>query len=220
MKKQFLSMAVITGLAVGVVACSNDGNNTGSSDSASTTTTTTSSNTDMPTTTTTSTGDYAAMADSVERNSQQGYYLNPRTGKPYSKLKVDRSTGQVSTEAGEPVWRYVDNRNWWVYGYDNDNSNWRQMGESRMDNDKLMYKGDGDQWVDYDARWKKDDGILEDEWKKKTENSKTTVEEDGDTKIKTEDGTKIKQEADGDLKIKTKDGKKVKVNEDGVKTKN
>ena len=216
MKKQFLSVAIVAGMAFGVIACSNNASETASSDSASTTNTM--GNTE--TTTATSTGDYAAMADTVERNSQQGYYLNPRTGKAYNNLKVDRSTGRVSTEAGEPVWRYVDNRNWWVYGYDNNNSNWRQMGEARMDNDRLMYKGDGDQWVDYDTRWKKDDGILEDEWKKKTEDGKMTVEEDGDVKIKKEDGTKIKKEADGDLKIKTKDGKKVKVDEDGVKTDN
>jgi hypothetical protein len=46
------------------------------------------------------------------------------------------------------------------------------------------------------------------------------VEEDGDMKMKTEGGTKIKREADGDMKIKTQDGKKIKVDEDGVKTKN
>lgn len=218
MKKQFLSVAIIAGLAFGVVACSNNANETATNDSASTTTNTTATTTES--TTASSTGNYAAMADSVERNSQQGYYLNPKTGKPYANLKVDRSTGRVTTEAGEPVWRYVDRRNWWVYGYNpNDNNNWGQVGEARMDNDKLMYKGDNDAWVDYDARWKKDDGVFEDEWKKKTENGKVTVEEDGDTKIKTEDGTKIKQESDGDLKIKTKDGKKTKVDEDGVKTK-
>ena len=133
MKKQFLSMAIIAGLAFGVVACSNNANESASSDSASTTNTTTATNTEASTT---STGDYAAMADSVERNSQQGYYLNPKTGKPYGNLKVDRSTGRVTTEAGEPVWRYVDNRNWWVYGYD-DNS-WQQVGEAHMEGDRLI----------------------------------------------------------------------------------
>ena len=213
MKKQFLSTAVIAGLAFGLIACGNSADESANSDSATNTTT------NIETTTATSSGDYAAMADSVERNSQQGYYLNPRTGKPYNNLKVDRSTGRVTSDAGEPVWRYVDNRNWWVYGYDNSDRNWRQLGEARMQDEKLQYKGDNDQWMDYDARWKKDDGLLEDEWKKETENSKMKVEEDGDSKLKTEDGTKIKQEADGDLKIKTKDGKKVKVDEDGVKTK-
>ena len=199
-------------MAFGVSACGNSANESANSDSATNTTT------NIETTTATSTGDYAAMADSVERNSQQGYYLNPKTGNAYNNLKVDRSTGRVTTEAGEPVWRYVDNRNWWVYGYDNSDRNWRQLGEARMQDEKLQYKGDNDQWMDYDARWKKDDGLLEDEWKKETENSKMKVEEDGDSKLKTEDGTKIKQEADGDLKIKTKDGKKVTVDEDGVKT--
>ena len=208
-------MGIVAGLAFGVVAC---GDNKSAADSEATTDTTTTA-TSTETTTATSTGAYAAMADSVERNSQQGYYLNPKTGKAYNNLHVDRSTGRVTTEAGEPVWRYVDNRNWWVYGYDTDNSsNWRQIGEARMDGTRLQYKGDGDKWVDYDTRWKKDDGIFEDEWKKETENAKVKVEEDGDAKIKTEDGTKIKQEADGDLKIKTKDGK-VKVDEDGVKSK-
>ncbi len=214
MKKQFLNVAVVAGLALAVVSCSNSEN--AAADNADTTTSATSANTEP--TTTTSTGDYAAMADSVERNSQQGYYLNPKTGKAYSNLRVDRSTGRVSTEAGEPVWRYVDNRNWWVYGYDNSDRNWRQLGEARMQGEALEYKGDGDQWVDYDARWKKDDGLLEDEWKKETADGKMKVEEDGDIKIKKDDGTKIKQEADGDLKIKTKDGK-IKVDEDGVKTK-
>lgn len=210
-------MAVIAGLAFGVVACSNDGNNTAENDSATTSTTT--ANTE--TTTATSTGNYAAMADSVERNSQQGYYLNPKTGKAYSNLRVDRTSGRVTTEAGEPVWRYVDRRNWWVYGMDPQNNNtWNQVGEARMQGNNLEYKGEGDKWMNYDSRWKKDDGIFEDEWKKETENEKIKIEEDGDTKIKRDDGTKIKQEADGDLKIKTKDGKKIKVDEDGVKTKN
>ena len=236
MKKQVLSMAIVAGLAFSVVACSNSDS---TADDATTTTTTGSTTTsDTETTTATSTGDYAAMADSVERNSQQGYYLNPRTGKAYSNLRVDRSSGRVTTEAGEPVWRYVDNRNWSVYGYESNNRNWNQVGEARMEGSNLQYKGDGDKWVDYDSRWKYDDGILEGEWKKETENSKTKIEDDGDMKMKTDDGTKIKQEADGDMKMKTedgtkikrdadgemkmktKDGKKVKVDEDGVKTKN
>lgn len=213
MKKQFLSAAIIGGLAFGVVACSNDANDTAMNDTAA------SSTANVETTTATSSGAYAAMADSVERNSQQGYYLNPKTGQAYSNLKVDRSTGRVTTEAGEPVWRYVDNRNWWVYSWDPTADYWTQTGEARMQNNALQYKDNSDNWVDYDTRWKKDDGILEDEWKKETENAKVKVEEDGDTKIKYEDGTKIKQDEDG-TKIKTKDGKKLKVDEDGVKTDN
>lgn len=215
MKKQMFSMAVIAGLGFGIIACSNDGNDTAAND-----TTTTATTANIETTTATSTGDYAAMADSVERNSQQGYYLNPKTGQAYNNLRVDRSTGRVATEAGEPVWRYVDRRNWWVYGYDTNNHNWGQVGEARMQGNRLEYKGDNNNWMDYDARWKKDDGLFEDEWKRETENSKMKVEEDGDMKLKKDDGTKIKQDADGDLKIKTADGKKIKVDEDGVKRKN
>jgi ABC-type glycerol-3-phosphate transport system substrate-binding protein len=83
MKKQFLSVAVIAGLAITVVSCGNDNNDSATTDTTATTNTTTSSGMDTATTTTTttSTGNYAAMADSVERNSQQGYYLNPRTGR-------------------------------------------------------------------------------------------------------------------------------------------
>ncbi|HEV7332685.1 MAG TPA: hypothetical protein VGN63_16720 [Flavisolibacter sp.] len=213
MKRQFLNVAIVAGLALGAVACSNDGADTALNDTAA------SSTDNIETTTTTSTGEYAAMADSVERASQQGYYLNPRTGQPYTNLKVDRSTGRVTTEAGEPVWRYVDNRNWWVYSWDPATDNWNQTGEARMQNNTLQFRDDSDNWVNYDARWKKDDGILEDEWKKETENAKVKVEEDGDTKIKYEDGTKVKQDEDG-TKIKTKDGKKLKVDEDGVKVDN
>jgi hypothetical protein len=232
MKKQVLNVAIVAGLALSVIACGTDENTTGDATTENATPATT------ETVTTTSTGSYAAMADSVERNSQQGYYLNPKTGKSYNNLRVDRSTGRVSTEAGEPVYRYVDNRNWSVYGYEPDNRNWSQVGEARMQGQNLQYRGDNDQWVDYDTRWKYDDGILEGEWEKETENSKTKVEDDGDmkmknedgskmkseadgdTKMKTPDGTKIKREANGDMKIKTKDGKKIKVDEDGVKTKN
>lgn len=208
MKKQFLNLAAVASLSIGMVACGNNGNDTAMNDTTATTT--------AETTTATSSGSYAAMADTVEQNSSQGYYLNPKTGKPYGKLTVDRNNGRVTTEAGEPVYRYVDNRNWWVYGYDPTSSNWTQVGEARMQGNELQYKGDGDNWVDYDTRWKKDDGIINDQWKKETDSSKTKVEEDGDMKMKTDDGTKIKSE-DGELKIKTKD-KKIKVDEDGVKT--
>jgi hypothetical protein len=183
---------------LGLAACSNDGTSSNTKDTAATGTTNTTAGTE--TTTTTSENSYAAMADSIERNSEQGYYLNPQTGKPLGKLRVDRTSGRITNEAGEPVWRFVDRRSWWVYG-DNDMNdtmtNWSQVGEARMDNDKIMYKGDGDKWVDYNAKWKKDD----DEWKLKQ----------GDTKIKVE--------KDGDVKIKQGD-KKTKIDEDGVKKDN
>ena len=131
MKQRLFGFGAIA-LAVGFVACSNEGTSSNTEYTASTT------NTTSPTQTVTSEGNYAAMADSVERNSQQGYYLNPKTGKKYSSLKVDRTTGRITDEAGEPVWRYVDSRNWWVYGDDNfDDSmfSWNQVGEAKMDGD-------------------------------------------------------------------------------------
>lgn len=182
MKRTFLGLAASAFLALGFVACDNAADDKDNADSLNQTTTQT---------TTTSEGTYAAMADTVERNSQSGYYLNPKTGKPYSRLTVDRSTGRITDEAGEPVWRYVDNRNWWVYGYDG--SNWNNVGEAKMDNNSVKYKADGDNWVDYDTKWKKED----DEWKMKTEDTKIKVDDDG-------------------MKIKT-DDQKIKVDEDGVK---
>ena len=183
MKWRFLSLCTAAATLL-LASCDNKGTTAETKDSANTETTNTA------TTTTTSEGNYAAMADSVENNSRQGYYLNPRTGKPYTGLKVDRTTGKVTDETGEPVWRYVDRRNWWVYG----GNDWRQVGEAKLEGDKIIYKTDDDKWVDYDARWKKDD----DEWKLK----------EGDTKIKVE--------KDGDIKIKEGD-KKTKIDEDGVK---
>ncbi len=151
-----------------------------------------------------STGNYAAMADSVEKNSEQGYYLNPKTGKAYGKLTVDRSTGRVTTEAGEPVWRYVDRRNWWVYG----GNDWSQEGEAKMEGDKLMYKGDGDKWVDYDTRWMKEDEENMKKWKESDAgNKQKMVTEDGD-KIK------VKNDEEGNTKIKV-NGEKVKVDSNG-----
>jgi len=202
----FCAAAVI----VGLTACSNDGGSASNTNDSASTATNTTTGTETTTSTTTSEGAYAAMADSVERNSQQGYYLNPRTGKAYNNLKVDRSTGRITSEAGEPVWRYVDRRNWWVYGGDN----WGQVGEAKMQGEKLMYKGDNDQWVDYDARWKKDDGDMEKKWKSENGDAKMKVEKDGDIKIKDGD-TKIKHDADeGETKIKS-DGKKTKIDKDG-----
>lgn len=195
MKQGFFKVCAAA-VVFSMAACSNDGTSSNTNDSANTTNSAAAA---TETTTTTSEGSYAAMADSVERNSEQGYYLNPQTGKSYGKLKVDRTSGRITTEAGEPVWRYVDRRSWWVYG-DNDMNdtmtNWSQLSEAKMEGEKLMYKGDSDKWVDYDTKWKKDD----EEWKMKS----------GDTKIKVE--------KDGDVKIKEGD-KKTKIDEDGVKKK-
>lgn len=198
MKKQVLSFLAVAALAF--TACNNDADTTATTDTTTTSTsTTTGTETATSTTTQTSSTDYAAFADSVERNSQQGYYLNPRTGKPYKSLRVDRTTGRVTDDAGEPVWRYVDNRNWWVYGDEgmDSSSNWSQVGEAKMEKDRLMYKGEGDKWEDYNTKWK--------------------VSDDGrKIKMKDADGNKIKikQDEDGGTKIKVND-EKTKIDKDG-----
>lgn len=204
MKRTILSICTAA-VVVGLTACSNSSDGTATGDTTTATPNSTPSMTNVPTTTSTSTGTYAAMADTVERNSTQGYYLNPRTGKPYTGLKVDRNTGAISDEAGEPVYRYVDNRNWWVYGESGAEADtmhtWNQVGEAKMEGEKLTYKGDGDKYVDYNTRYKADDEKMNKKWKSK----------DGEVKIKTE--------KDGDMKIKVGD-EKIKVDEDGVKKKN
>ena len=212
MKNKFLSFCAAATLAIGFTACSNSGTSSENSDTSSTTTASSSTaETVSPTTSATSENRYAAMADSVERNSQQGYYLNPKTGKPYKSLKVDRTSGSITDDAGEPVWRYVDNRNWSVYGGDN----WSQVGEAQMEGDRLRYKGDGDKWVDYDTRWKTDDMDMDKKWKESANGVKTKTEADGDVKMKDGD-TKIKMETDGQIKIKDKKtGEKIKIDENG-----
>ena len=79
-----MSLAAIAALALGTVSCSNNASESATTDSTSTTD---SSSTSMTTGTTSmaTSNSYAAMADSVERNSAAGYYLNPKTGKPYGK---------------------------------------------------------------------------------------------------------------------------------------
>lgn len=210
MKKQFLNVAAIAVIALGAASCSNSTSDTASKDSTSSTTTTT-TGTESTNTSMSSGNNYAAMADSVESNSAKGYYLNPKTGKPYKSLKVDRSTGAITDDAGEPVWRYVDNRNWWVYG-DNDmndtTTTWGQVGEARMDKDKLTYKGEGDKWEDYDARWMKDDEAIKSHMKVSDNGNKV--------KMTTEDGDKMKVKTDeeGNTKIKV-NGEKMKVDSNG-----
>ena len=199
----FSAAAVVLSLA----ACTNSGNTSNTGDSTNTTTT----NTATTTTTSTSSGSYAAMADSVEANATKGYYLNPKTGKPYKSLKVDRTTGRITDETGEPVWRYVDNRSWWVYGDTglDSASNWSQEGQARMENDKIEYKSEsGDQWGDYDTRYKKED----EDWIKRRKVSDNGNKE----KIVTQDGDKMKVKTDeeGNAKIKM-NGEKMKVDSNG-----
>ena len=191
MKKTSIFYALAATVTMGFVACNSDG----SSSAASENTTTEESST---ATTNTSTGSYAAQADSYRINSEQGHYLDARTGKAI-RIKVDPSTGaRVNEETGEPIGYYVDKRTWWVYGDDS----WDSIGEARMENDELRYRGDGDKWVTFDEKWKIDEG--DGEMKHKTDSTKTKIEKDGDIKMKTEDGTTIKSDEDG-VKVKPND---------------
>jgi hypothetical protein len=199
MKK--LKIFGLIALAAGFAACNNDANNTAASDSSTNTTATT----------TTSTVDYAAMSDSFRTNSEAGNYLDPRTGQPI-RIRYDAQTHRAVNEAtGEPVWRYIDKRNWWVYGSNNDS--WDTVGTARMEGDKVMYRNDDDTWITYDERWKEED----EKWMNDTSNdSKGKVSDDGN-KIKDADGNKIKVSDDGN-KIKVNDNK-IKVKDDKVKDK-
>lgn len=208
MKRTKIFSLIAGTLTLGFVACNNDGDNTTAAD------TTTSTETVTDVNTTTSTTDYAALADSFRVNSEAGVYLNPRTGKSI-RINVDPQTGRRTDAAtGEPVWRYVDKRTWWVYGGDS----WDSMGEARMDGNNLMYKGDDGSWMTYEKRWPEDETMMND-WKtKNADGTKTEVQENGNTKTK--DGNmKIKTEKDGDVKIKTEDGTKIKKDEDGTRVK-
>ena len=183
MKTRIFSL-VATTITLGFVACNSEGENTTSSDTTITTDVSTS----------TSTGNYAAQADSFKTNSEAGYYLDARTGKPI-KINVDASTGaRVNAETNEPVRYYVDKRTWWVYGDDS----WDTIGSAQMEGTELRFRGDSDKWVTYDEKWKIDEG--DGEVESKTEDTKTKVEKDGDTKIKTEDG-KVKADEEG-VKVK------------------
>jgi hypothetical protein len=207
---KLFSMAAL--LATGFAACNNDSDGTASADTTATdvnTTTTTS-------TTVSTTGNYAALADSARINSEAGYYLDARTGKPL-RINVDPQTGvRTNAETGEPVWRYVDSRTWWVYGGTPDQPEWTNIGEARMEGSKIEFKDSKNTWVDYDRLYRDLDLKNGEEWKMKVGDTKIKVEEDGDMKIKTPDG-KYKVDEDGS-KLKT-DDKKVKVDEDGTKVK-
>ncbi len=190
----FLALA----LSLGVVACNDDADSTSTTDTSTTTMETNTATTDPNTTSTmnTNTSDYAALADTFRMNSEAGNYLDPRTGRSI-KIGVDPQTGtryNLSTE--EPVWRYVDKRTWWVYGGDN----WDTMGEARMEDNKIMYKGDGDKWMTYDDRWKMEDEKMMTDWKTKNGGTKIKISKDGDIKVKDESG-KVKYDGD-DNKMK------------------
>jgi hypothetical protein len=147
----------------------------------------------------TSTSNYSAYADEIEKNSSEGNYINPKTGKAYGKLTVNRETGEITDENNEPVWRYVDKRTWWVYGVDDD-WNWTKLGEAKMDNDQLVYKDNSGNWVTYDKAWSTNDESINKTWKAKSGDAKIKFDKDGDIKYK-DDSTRIKYDAD-DNKIK------------------
>lgn len=201
-QNKIFNLLAATCIVAGFTACNNSSDGTASNDTSNTTLDTSGT---AGVVTDNSTVDYAAFADSVERNSQSGYYLNPKTGKKLN-LKVDRNSGAITdASSGEPVWRYVDNRNWWVYGLDDDYT-WNTMGEAQMKSDRLTYRSDDDKWVDYDARWKSQDENLSKSWKSKSGDVKIKFGKDGDIKIKDKDG-KTKYDAD-DNKVKTDTTKK------------
>lgn len=195
MKQTFFTL--LTGLSIAaLVSCNNSSDSTASNDSTGQNTT--ASNTAN------SSNDYSAYADEIEKNSSSGNYLNPRTGKAYSKLTVNRNTGEITDENNQPVWRYVDRRNWWVYGVDDD-WNWIRLGQAKMDNDQLLYLDDNNNWVTYDKRWTTNDETINKTWKSKSGDAKIKFDKDGDVKYK-DDSTKLKYDAD-DNKVKTDSSK-------------
>ncbi|MBO9683030.1 MAG: hypothetical protein J7502_10250 [Flavisolibacter sp.] len=152
----------------------------------------------------TSTTNYSAYADEIEKNSSEGHYINPKTGKTYKKLTVNRENGEITDENNEPVWRYVDKRTWWVYGVDDD-WHWTKLGEAKMEKDQLVYKDNSGKWVSYDKAWLTNDETLNKTWKAKSGDAKIKFDKDGDIKYK-DDSTRIKYDAD-DNKIKTDSSK-------------
>ena len=178
MKKKIFGLIAV--LSLGFVACNNDADTAATDD----TTTTTAG-------TITTTGDYSAMADEFQKNSDAGMYRDARTGQPI-KISVDRTSGaKMNATTNEPLTRYIfiDNTDWWVYDAEGN-----RIREAKMENDKVVYKNEANAWVPWDKiKW----------------------DEDGEGKYE-DDSTKVKIEKDGDMKIKTKD-KKIKV-DDGKTT--
>ena len=215
--KQATWLSLVTMTAV-LTACNGNSKNETAVDSTVTTSTATTA------TTATNTANYAAMADTFRVNSEAGNYLDAKTGKPI-RIKYDVATRRaVNEESSQPVWRYVDRRNWWVYGANNDN--WQQVGEARMQGSSLQYKSSSDDnWIDYDARWRDEDmRMMHDsssgnmssgststssEGSEMDANGKVKVKDNGN-KVK-DDDVKVKISKDGDIKIKDrKTGEKVK----------
>jgi hypothetical protein len=179
MKKKIFGLVAV--LSFGFMACNNDSDTTASEDTTITNTAGTMN----------TTGDYSAMADEFQKNSDAGKYRDARTGQEI-KISVDRSSGaKLNATTNEPITRYIyiDNNDWWVYDVEGN-----RIREAKMENNRVLYKGENNAWVEWDKI----------EW-----------DEDGDGKYKN-DSMKVKVEKDGDMKIKT-DDKKIKV-EDGKTT--
>jgi hypothetical protein len=201
MKTKLLSFFSLA-LTVGLVACNNDGDNStnATTDSTATNSGTGGSADNSTTTTATSTNDYAALSDTLRVNSEAGNYLNPRTGKAI-KLRLDTVNGtRLDATTGEPVWRYVDKRTYKVYSSDDVNSKWDTVGTARMQKNRLEYRGENEEWVSYDKRWRTEDERRTKDWKTKIGDTKIKVSKDGDVKVKDESG-KVKYDAD-DNKVK------------------
>lgn len=195
--KQIKIFTLLTGLSFALfTSCNNSADTTADQ--------TDSSDLNNTTNVSTSTGDYSAYATEIENNSTQGFYINPKTGKAYNKLSVNRTTGEITDENNNPVWRYVDTRNWWVYGVDDD-WNWERLGEAKMENNNILYKDESGNWVTYDKRWSTNEESISKSWKTKSGDTKIKFSKDGDIKIK-DDSSKVKYDAD-DQKLKTDSSK-------------
>jgi hypothetical protein len=194
-QNKIFTLLMAFGVAV-FMSCNNSADTTANNGDSTGANTTTGSST--------STSNYSAYADEIEKNSSEGNYINPKTGKAYGKLTVNRKTGEITDENNEPVWRYVDKRTWWVYGV-NDDWYWTKLGEAKMDNDQLLYKDDNGNWVNYDKAWSTDDETINKTWKAKSGDAKIKFDKDGDIKYK-DDSTRVKYDAD-DNKIKTDSSK-------------
>lgn len=208
------SLAVL--LCAGFVACNNSGDNASTTTTDSTitntnTATTTDNTATTPTTTTTSSNNYAAMADTFRVNSEAGNYLDPRTGKSF-KIRMDTATGiRMNDATNEPVWRYVDKRNYKVYSGSSSDNNamWDTVGTARMQNNRLEYEGDNNSWTSYDKRWRTEDDTRMKDYKTHIGDTKVKVSADGDLKVKDlNTGEKTKYDAQTD-KVKTKGGNKM-----------
>jgi hypothetical protein len=208
MKKTTLYGVLALVLSAGFMACNNSGDTAGTTttDTTATSTTTTDATTattdHTATTTATSSNNYAALADTFRTNSAAGDYLDPRTGKAV-RIRVDTATGMRYNEAtNEPIWRYVDKRDYKVYsGSSDNNSMWDTVGTARMQNNRLEYRDSSNNWVSYDKAWRVKDDKLHNDWKMKNGDTKIKVSKDGDIKVKDENG-KVKYDANSG-KVKT-----------------